>query len=1615
MKKLLARIGSVVLSFTTTLQLLAGTGVLNVTAHAANGTVIGPYTIVGGMRNIDYKLESNVLHIMSDIPMTISNTDINTVSTIPITVDANVNADITLAGVNIAPTGAAAIDVSLITESETNVTITIADATVNTLRGGENYAGLSKGNCGHLFIKGETVGDGVLSAYGGKGGAGIGGEYRFNKDGWSGNQASGITILSGVVTAVGGENAAGIGGGYALASRDYSGSSVGSDITISGGIVNAQGGNKAAGIGGGYGGSQGSSREFTCAGTSLGERITISGGIVNTQGGTSGAGIGGGYAMSTSSRDAGSYSRGKLITISGGIVNARGGGQAAGIGGGEAMNSGSNNSAYSEGVSITISGGIVNAQGGDRAAGIGGGCAKSHTGSDSKSYSGCGVITISGGIVNAQGGSYGAGIGSGYAYCSYSANNCYFECDKIYIEKSSVKAIGGSVDSYVGANIGTGSYGSNDGTPVLPCNSDSESLYLAVIENPNGSPIEIDGETFPIMKHSDDDFNVYAYLTDAYHTVTVGDISYAVNPRTGKKLPLPEVTAPTPVSNLVYNENEQTLIEAGSTSNGTMMYALDKAGPYSEELPKGLNADTYTVWYKSQGDDTTVASTNPKSIEVTIDRVPWDFTQEQLDSITATGITYEQTLADSVITGDSAYAGIYEWKEPDTKPTVPDSDTTGFPIIFTPTDTNYDSAEAACTLTVSKKGHTFSSDDIANLSAADLIYGQTLSESVITGPTPVVGSYRWVDGDAIPAVKGTNNYSVEFVPDDITNYEISPVGDIHVNVNKADPIITAEQLAAMTVSDITYGQTLADSTITAEATTSGVFEWTDGTIAPTVADSLTTSYEITFTPDDTDNYNVRTVNVMIKVNKAPIILSEAIRQSVSATDITYEQLLSNSTLTGDVPQAGHWEWKNPDIKPSVADSGVTAFEAIFVPDDINYATADATVTLIINKKAFTFTQDDIDSLSASELTYGQTLADSIISGTTPAAGKYQWVDDTVQPSVNGANNYSVKFVPDDTDNYEIVTVGDIHVTVNKADPVVTKITASGIVYEQTLADSTLDLASVTPGSVSWVDNTIAPVVSDSNLTEYEVLFTPDDTDNYNTKTFMVTLLVDKAVPDVPADMLDGIKATGIKYGQTLNDSVLSYDGLETFDGVLVWTNPEIKPMVTDSDKTEYLVTYRPTDTANYKTLTFKTKLQVDKGQAPGSLKDFETVVAPPTTDSKGETDLSDMINLSEWTIVGVRVDDPHGIFAAPPAIDGKKLKYTFDTSKSHKDETADVIATIRSRDYEDFEIKVTVKAIDCSHTDVRHNVGKKAATCSEEGYTGDTVCNICNCTVEYGQTIATTKHHGVARDSISATCMSDGFSGDVYCKDCNAFIESGHVTSKLPHTAGEPVIIIEPTFTTEGQCKYYCERCGAYIKTDVVPKLSLDGHEHKWSADYRSDDHDHWRECSECNGLSVRESHRYDDGEYITATCTTEGTVKYVCTVCGMTVTKTEVPGHRPVWKQDGDKHYKVCAVCGLRFETESHVFDNWVETIAPTETVLGTYKHSCKLCGYVEETRASRLPASGEKPSEGNGSTTESGASKNPNKGDNPDTGVETEGLKLAALALVAGATILLSKKCKI
>ncbi|MEI6674535.1 MAG: MBG domain-containing protein [Verrucomicrobiota bacterium] len=243
-----------------------------------------------------------------------------------------------------------------------------------------------------------------------------------------------------------------------------------------------------------------------------------------------------------------------------------------------------------------------------------------------------------------------------------------------------------------------------------------------------------------------------------------------------------------------------------------------------------------------------------------------------------------------------------------------------------------------------------------------------------------------------------------------------------------------------------------------------------------------------------------------------------------------------------------------------------SFTVVATIADVNY-TGSATNTLVISKAMPSVTTWP----SATAITYGQTLADSTLSGGV-GAGTFAFTTPATDPNAGSASQ-AVTFTPTAAENYQTVS-GSVSVTVSKATTSITTApTASVIVYGQALASSSLSggVGSVA-GSFAFTTPTTAP---NAGSASQGVTFTPTAAENYQTVSGSVSVTVSKATTSITT----APTASVIVYGQTLASTSLS-GGVGSVAGSFAFTTPTTAP---NAGSASQGVTFTPTDSTNYTT------------------------------------------------------------------------------------------------------------------------------------------------------------------------------------------------------------------------------------------------------------------------------------------------------------------------------------------------------------------------------------------------------------------------------------------------
>lgn len=114
--------------------------------------------------------------------------------------------------------------------------------------------------------------------------------------------------------------------------------------------------------------------------------------------------------------------------------------------------------------------------------------------------------------------------------------------------------------------------------------------------------------------------------------------------------------------------------------------------------------------------------------------------------------------------------------------------------------------------------------------------------------------------------------------------------------------------------------------------------------------------------------------------------------------------------------------------------------------------------------------------------------------------------------------------------------------------------------------------------------------------------------------------------------------------------------------------------------------------------------------------------------------------------------------------------------------------------------------ISCTHTKTSIK-NELAATCTTNGYSGDTYCFLCDKIIKTGSKIKAYGHDTEVRNKISATETSEGYTGDTVCKICGVKTATGQVIPKIEKTVQEEPKVGTVYITETGKRYHSTKHC----------------------------------------------------------------------------------------------------------------------------------------------------------------------------------------------------------------
>ena len=733
------------------------------------------------------------------------------------------------------------------------------------------------------------------------------------------------------------------------------------------------------------------------------------------------------------------------------------------------------------------------------------------------------------------------------------------------------------------------------------------------------------------------------------------------------------ITPPTAQENLTYTGQEQALITAGSvTSGGTMQYSLTENGTYSQDIPVGTDAGTYTVWYRVIG-DANHNDTTPASVAVSIGKKP----------LTINGVTAESKTYDGTTNADIT--------------------SVTFDGVNLNRGTDY---------TVTASFDDASAGNVKNVTATVTLMGQTAKNYVLEQSSlPTTGSITKADAPdftkettlvivnghektytvtlpAMPTLEtpkeyGALTYEISEIKLDVGYYtdgakvengeltlpiqknDVETTGSVGtvtvviksanyeditltINVsakNKLSPVLAGT--LTLTPIKITYGEPLSKIKITGtmkagDTVVEGTFSWQQP--GDTILDASTSGHDVgwTFTPKDGNTYTEVTGTVKVPVapksiEGAAITLEKyefqynAAEQSPRITGVTLEDW-SETRITYDIKSGDKATNANDSIPLTIEGTGNYTGTAM-----VEWKITPKTVTPTIEVEPCTYTgdalkptvtvKDDIGNI-IDQKEYEIFYSNNTNAGTATVTIKDADGGNYVLSEASKTFEITKAAAPTAAAGSLTITNG-LHKTYSlDLSTLLPKLTAPcdyGTIAYDKKVDTTLGSGTF----VTLVNGKTGELTLEANRSatdegQFGAITVTISTSNYQDITLTIHVSAKNRITPTGTPTLS---KNAITYGNALNTIALSgklHDNVNNVDvdGTFEWVDGTHIPVVGNGTYAAEWI-FEPTDTEKYLTVSGRSNITVEKAQQYGkvSMAGYTYGQAPSTptlTDRTGD-------------------------------------------------------------------------------------------------------------------------------------------------------------------------------------------------------------------------------------------------------------------------------------------------------------------------------------------------------------------------------------------------------------
>ena len=665
----------------------------------------------------------------------------------------------------------------------------------------------------------------------------------------------------------------------------------------------------------------------------------------------------------------------------------------------------------------------------------------------------------------------------------------------------------------------------------------------------------------------------------------------------------------------------------GTTASilGTLRFYINNTSGQQLFTNTTLNASTYTIFCSFTPTD---AINYASSSATQILEVKKSNTTITLS--TASQLTYGDSLAAFINGTTASVGGTFQFNLNDLNGLVLSTSTVlnvaNYTIYctFTPSNgNNYLPTTTIAYLSVKKRSTIITLSSISDLGNGDT-FANFISE---TTASIVDGSFNFYLNDATgqsmtnTTILNTGSYTIytTFTPTDTSNYASSTASKtltVHI-----------ERSVQITVPPVTnhliYGDTLASFINAVTAPIEGTFSFYINNqngqylTSSTVLTVATYTIYCIFLPNDSANYLPANKTTTLYVDKQDTTITLS-----SSTSFIYESTIAAfidgcSTSVPGVLQFFVTNTSGQQItRTTILNAATYSVYTLFSPtDSTNYAQSNATVQIVMAKRATTISVTSVTSLA-----YGTNLTSFMAGMSGSVAGSFsfrindasgQLLTTSTILDVNSYTIYSV-FSPSVSGNYLSSNV-TISLDVVKRLPPITLSTINSLTYGTNLTSFINGTTTVTDGSFNfYLTDTSGQLVTRSTIlpvatyTIY-VSFTPSNLNNDLPATASKTLQVNKQGTTITLSSLNSI-VYETSLAAFINGTTASVAGAFSFR--LTDASGQILTTSTVLNAGSYTIfcSFVPTDSANYLPSNTTKTFQVDKKETVITLSSINSIV-----------------------------------------------------------------------------------------------------------------------------------------------------------------------------------------------------------------------------------------------------------------------------------------------------------------------------------------------------------------------------------------------------------------------